>query len=227
MEPTHALPGTEGVTLTSASDAKMVAVLYATREGHTAKIAEHVAAELRTQRLQAEVHQVGDGAAASALSRCAGVLLAGSVHLGRHERELVSFIKQHRAELEHLPAAFLSVSLSEAGAERADAPADKRATARSEVRRLIDELFEHTGWHPAHVRPVAGALMYSKYNVLVRFVMKRIAKAEGASTDTSRDHEYTDWVTLDRFIDELAQEIRAAPASPGPDRDVPRAAHER
>jgi menaquinone-dependent protoporphyrinogen oxidase len=208
-------------TRTASDGGQRVAVLYATREGHTHKIAEHVAAELRTQGLLAEVHQVEAAEAGSALSHCAGVVLAGSVHLGRHERELVSFIKQHRAELERLPAAFLSVSLSEAGAEQTDAPTDKRTKAQADVRRLIDELFEQTGWHPARAKAVAGALLYSKYNVLVRFVMKRIAKAEGASTDTSRDHEYTDWATLDRFIDELAQEIRgplsssASAAAPG------------
>jgi len=50
---------------------------------------------------------------------------------------------------------------------------------------------------------VAGALSYTKYNFLVRFVMKRIAKAQGASTDTSRDHELTDWEALDHIVDEL------------------------
>jgi menaquinone-dependent protoporphyrinogen oxidase len=33
--------------------------------------------------------------------------------------------------------------------------------------------------------------------------MKRIARASGGSTDTSRDHEYTDWEALDRLVDEL------------------------
>jgi menaquinone-dependent protoporphyrinogen IX oxidase len=33
--------------------------------------------------------------------------------------------------------------------------------------------------------------------------MKRIAKAQGASTDTSRDHELTDWEALDRIVDEV------------------------
>jgi hypothetical protein len=57
---------------------------------------------------------------------------------------------------------------------------------------------------------VAGALLYSKYNPLVRFVMKRIAKEAGAATDTSRDYEYTDWVGLDRFVVELAEAFAAA-----------------
>ena len=46
--------------------------------------------------------------------------------------------------------------------------------------------------------------MYSKYNFLVRFFMRRIAQKEGGDTDTSRDYEYTDWEALDRLVDEVA-----------------------
>jgi len=56
-----------------------------------------------------------------------------------------------------------------------------------------------TGWHPARVELVAGALPYSKYNFLIRYVMRRIAAKEGGDTDTSHDYEYTDWEAVDRF----------------------------
>jgi menaquinone-dependent protoporphyrinogen oxidase len=51
--------------------------------------------------------------------------------------------------------------------------------------------------------------MYSKYNWFIRFVMKRIARRAGASTDTSRDHEFTDWVALDRFVNEFAALVKS------------------
>src|SRR5262249_10815010 len=99
---------------------------------------------------------------------------------------------------------FLSVSLSEAGAEDAGAPPEKRAAAAVTVEQMIQRFLTETGWHPQRIKAVAGALMYSRYNRLVRFVMKRIAKASGGSTDTSMDHEYTDWAALNRLVDELA-----------------------
>jgi menaquinone-dependent protoporphyrinogen oxidase len=34
-----------------------------------------------------------------------------------------------------------------------------------------------------------------------------ISKMAGGSTDTSRDHEYTDWKALTRFADEIAAEV--------------------
>ena len=70
-------------------------------------------------------------------------------------------------------------------------------------------LWADAGWHPERVVPVAGALRYSQYNFLVRFVMKRIARKSGGSTDTTRDHDYTDWAALDRFVSEFADEVVA------------------
>jgi menaquinone-dependent protoporphyrinogen oxidase len=60
------------------------------------------------------------------------------------------------------------------------------------------------------VKPVAGALLYTKYNFIVRFVMKQIVKKKSGSTDTSRDHEYTDWAALDRFVEDLLHDVPAA-----------------
>ncbi len=95
------------------------------------------------------------------------------------------------------------MSLSEAGAEDASATPEHRALAAADVQKMIDAFLKETGWHPSKVHGVAGALSYTKYNCLIRFVMKRIAKAQGASTDTSRDHELTDWEALDHIVDEV------------------------
>jgi hypothetical protein len=98
------------------------------------------------------------------------------------------------------------VSLSEAGAEDEDAPPERRKQAADDARRMIDAFLEETKWHPSRIKAVAGALMYSKYNFLVRLVMKRIARAAGGDTDTSRDYDYTNWADLDSLVEELVDE---------------------
>jgi menaquinone-dependent protoporphyrinogen oxidase len=183
---------------------KPVLVLYATREGHTRRIAEHIAATVRARGHDAQVVDAAHVPAGFSLDAYAAAVIAASVHAGQHEKEIVEFVNLHRAELEHIPAVFLSVSLSEAGVEDPASTPERRAQAAADVQRMIDAFLKATGWHPSKVRAVAGALSYSKYNFLVRFVMKRIAKAQGASTDTSRDHELTDWAALDHIVDELS-----------------------
>jgi len=168
-------------------------------------MAEHVAATFRARGFNADVLDVGGEPPPQCdLTRYAAAIVAASVHVGKHEREMVEFVKAHRAELERIPSAFLSVSLSEAGAEDTSAAPERRRNAAADVRRMIDEFLRETGWSPTRVHPVAGALLYRQYGAIVRLVMRFIAKQAGATTDTSRDHEYTDWQALDRFADELA-----------------------
>jgi menaquinone-dependent protoporphyrinogen oxidase len=189
-------------------DPKRIGVFYATREGQTQRIAEHVAAGFRRHGFEVEIGNVREKAAIG-LDHLSAAVLAASVHVDRHESEMVTFVKRHRTELERLPVAFVSVSLSEAGVERAGATAEQRAQASAAVHALIEKFVRQTGWRPRRVKPVAGALLYTKYNPLIRFVMKQIVKRAGGDTDTSRDYEYTDWVALDRFVEEFVREIQA------------------
>lgn len=201
---------------------KRVAVFFATRDGHTEKVARHIATALGESGLEVDLMNVGDETGPIQFELYDGAVLAASVRVGRHEKEMARFVRAHRAELERIPAAFLSVSLSEASAEDQRRPPADRVASIGNVRKMIDAFLGETGWHPAHVKPVAGALVYTHYNPLVRFVMKRIAKSAGADTDTSRDFEYTDWVALDRFAAEMAREILSSASAPSATPQHPR-----
>jgi menaquinone-dependent protoporphyrinogen oxidase len=191
---------------------KPIGMFYATREGQTERIAQHIATGLRARGFLAELRNVVDVRQID-LTQYDAVVLAASVHLGRHEPEMLRFVKGHRDELDKLPTAFLSVTLSEAGAERVNSTPEERARFAADVQKVLDDFFETAQWQPKRMKPVAGALLYTKYNFLVRFLMKRIARKVGAETDTSRDYEYTDWAALDQFIDEFCGEIVPEAAS--------------
>jgi hypothetical protein len=86
----------------------------------------------------------------------------------------------HLTELECIPTAFLSVSLSQAGTQDLTAPPERREKAANDVQRIIDMFLADTGWHPSRIQAVAGALMYSKYNFILRGIMKGIARPQEA-----------------------------------------------
>ena len=186
---------------------KPLLILYATREGQTRRIAEHLAATGRTRNLAADVINVSEIPAGFSLDNYSAAVLAASVHMQKHEPEMKSFVVKNRASLERMPTVLLSVSLSEAGAEDPAATPEHRTQSAEDAEKMIRAFLDETGWHPRHVRAIAGALMYSKYNFVVRFIMKRIARQAGAPTDTSRDYEFTDWEALDRILDELTSDL--------------------
>jgi menaquinone-dependent protoporphyrinogen oxidase len=52
---------------------------------------------------------------------------------------------------------------------------------------------------------VAGALKYTQDDFFKRLMLQMISKSSGGSTDTSKDHEYTDWTALARFVSDFTQ----------------------
>ncbi|HTR57955.1 MAG TPA: flavodoxin domain-containing protein, partial [Casimicrobiaceae bacterium] len=194
---------------------KAVVILYATREGQTRRIAEHLAKMLRAHDCAVDVLDVAqDSPTAFDLARYAAAIVASPVHIGKHERSVVAFVKKHRAQLHRIPCTFLSVSLSHAGAVDPNATAERRRSAAANVQKMIAEFLRQTGWKPTRVHPVAGALLYRQYGVVIRLMMLFIARLVGTSTDTTRDHEYTDWREVEAFAAELAESVNGAARSP-------------
>lgn len=188
-------------------------ILFATREGHTHHVAEHVAQRVIEAGATADV--VSATNMDLDLTPYDAAILAASVHLGRHNAQMKRFVIRHRAALERIPTAFLSVSLTEATAEDTHATAAARDEARATVDQLIEDFFEATGWRPTEAQPVAGALLYTRYGWLVRLIMKRIAAQAGGPTDVHHDYVLTDWSLLDLFVGTfLATQVLRAPGPP-------------
>ena len=180
-----------------------VLVLYGATEGQTAKIAKYIA-----EKLNADGHDVEtkDGANLPddfSLEPFDAVIIGASVHYGRHQKYIRELIKKNLDVLNRKPAAFFSVS----GA--AGSPHEKDHTG---VRKLVDKFIEETGWRPARTEVFGGAILYTQYNIFKRLMMKMILQSAGGPTDTSRDHELTDWNAVTRFAGAFAAEYLNKPA---------------
>jgi menaquinone-dependent protoporphyrinogen oxidase len=176
-----------------------VAIVYASTHGHTGKIVDRIADTMRAEGLNVEVAEVGDGAD-GLIRTCDAVVVAGSVHRGSHQPELVEFVRRHRHLLQGRPSAFVSVSLTAAD--------DEDAEMRAETRRMVDEFVEDTAWTPDRTVTVAGAFQFSKYNPFERLVMRLIARRHGTEIDPWEDLELTDWKAVGQFAQEFVSRLR-------------------
>jgi menaquinone-dependent protoporphyrinogen oxidase len=190
-------------------------IIYATREGQTRHIAEHLGKLPQLQNRTCEVIDAAQLPDDFSLDTYSAVVVCASLHLGQYEPEIVKFVRDNCSKLQSMPlTCFVSVSLAEASVENAQAPAEHRAASQAQLKRTTDKFLHATGWQPTYVKSVAGALRYSQYGLVTRFVMKRIARREFMSTDTSHDYEFTDWNDLDRFFQEVfvtTKELQLAP----------------
>jgi menaquinone-dependent protoporphyrinogen oxidase len=170
-----------------------ILVLYGTSHGQTAKIARALAARLTANGADADVEDVAFSDPCPA--DYDAIVVAASVHARGYQRTVGQWLRDHVKDFDNRPTAFLSVCLS---------VRSKIEKSRDEARAIPQRYVESLGWKPTIVKPVAGALPYTKYNLLTRWIMRRIAAAEGGDTDTSRDYEYTDWQDLRAFADRFA-----------------------
>jgi menaquinone-dependent protoporphyrinogen oxidase len=180
------------------------AVFYATREGQSELVAQRVASDVRSRTIEADVINVKDIRGHVDWDAYDAAFVIASVHAGHHEKEMIEFVQRSKGELERLNAAFLSLTLSQAGAELESNTLAQREAAHADALRMVATFATETGWRFEHSLTVAGALRYSKYNFLVRWVMKRIARKAGFDGTTSRDYEFTNWPAVDRFVTEYA-----------------------
>jgi menaquinone-dependent protoporphyrinogen oxidase len=170
-----------------------ILIAYGTSEGQTAKIADYLAEVIRAQGHDVYPMNIERGAPAPA--GYDAVIVGASVHKGKHQRWVVDYARRNCPALEYLPSGFFSVSL---------AIADETEEGRREAEGYVETFVKETGWYPEKVGLFAGALVYTKYNFLLRWLMRRIARTKGSrDLDTRRDYVYTDFVAVKRFAEEF------------------------
>jgi len=167
--------------------AQKLLVIYATVHGQSALIADRIADEAMQSGVEATVRDIRS-ASRRDLARCDSVVIVASVQFGRHPRAVERFVKRNRDRLGSLRSAFVSVSGSAA-----------RPETRPEAEAVARKFFASTGWYPDEYELAGGALKFTRYNFLLRFMIKRIYAREGKPIDTKRDYDFTDWDAVRRF----------------------------
>jgi menaquinone-dependent protoporphyrinogen oxidase len=174
-----------------------IIVLYASVEGHTARIAARLAAHLAAAGHSVDARQAEAGAALPALEAYDAIVVGASVHYGHHPAFLAAQLRRQRAVLASRPGAFFSVSLS------ADGPGRKPEAAGRYVKKFLGS----ARWQPRDTATFGGALRYSAYPAWKRILVGLFVRVAGGDTDKSRDYEYTDWRAVEDFAAALAQSL--------------------
>ena len=180
-----------------------MAIVYASTEGQTKKIVGRIEERLSAAGMVVEVVSAAEVEAAAA-SDADAVIVAGSVHQGQHQKDLVEFVKASAPEWRDKKTAFVSVSMAMAAlSDEGSGEAGVGESGRAEAQKYVDGFAAQSGWQPPRVLCVAGALRFTQYDWLKRQLMKMISKKQGFTGDAGKDHEFTDWDQVDRFVDDF------------------------
>jgi len=184
--------------------ASEVPVFYATTHGQTRRIAHRLSTMMRERGFDSRAI---DMASADAdfidWTRVRAVIVGASVRGQHHQHAAERFVKSYAADLAQHPSIFFSVSL---------AAASHDPSKQDAARKLAADFPMQFGWHPDTVLCFAGRLAYTRYRTIMRFILKHIARKAGLPTDTSRDHEFTNWDQVARLADGVEQMTRNSTA---------------
>jgi len=181
-----------------------ILIVYGSAYGQTERIAQRLAQGLTQAGHRVTTCKGDDLREELSPASYDGFVIAASVLYGRHQRYVEAFVRRHVDLLNAAPSAFVSVC----GAAAGSAPEGPRL-----AQGYADKFLRETGWHAQTTRWFAGALPYTRYGLLTRWMMKMISRRTGRPTDTSRDYDFTDWDEVDRFAQELAETLATPEAA--------------
>jgi menaquinone-dependent protoporphyrinogen oxidase len=177
-------------------------IVYGSEEGQTAKIAQHMAALGRDRQHAVDLVHGKNIAGGFNLDNYDAVVVGASIHMGHHQKYMIDFAKRYRSALAPKLTAFFTVCLT----AKSDKPADQ-----AQVEQYVDEFIRATDWCPDQIAAFAGALLYSQYGLIKRWIMKSISKQTGGDLDATHDYEYTNWELVDEFADTFLTAVVGAP----------------
>lgn len=169
-----------------------ILVCYGTGEGQTEKVTDRLADELTARGhdpTTPKVNAVGSGLDVADFD---AVLVGASIHFGRHQKAIRTFVTANRDVLVTKPTGFFQVS----GASANEDGATEAVT-----------YVESTNWRPDRIGLFGGAIRVSEYGFLLRSLMKRVVKSGFPDVDASGDVEFTDWESVDAFATFVEERI--------------------
>lgn len=176
-----------------------ILIAYGTGNGQTERIVRRIGEQLAGAGIQSDIHRADRVPPNVSLKGFDGFIVGASVRYGRHQRYVRRFVRRNVPWLGAVPSLFVSVSGSAAGTSAGDA---------AKVQGYIDKFLHGTGWKPSMVKPVAGAVAWSQYGPLIRWMLRRKVKHDGGNlAEFEVDRELTDWHTVEVAAADFGQAL--------------------
>eukprot|EP00903_Cladosiphon_okamuranus_P000820 g818.t1 len=136
-----------------------------------------------------QLHNVSDPSGGLTVSTYDKVIVAGSVHSGKHQPDLQLFVFANRDRFNDLPGMLVSVSLAAAFADTA-----------AEAKSYVDTFLEAAQWRPAQIALVAGAVKPGIYDWFQQSALLEGDLSAHLDEDLQGTKEFTDWAGLGQKV---------------------------
>ncbi|MDO4781951.1 MAG: menaquinone-dependent protoporphyrinogen IX dehydrogenase [Capnocytophaga felis] len=168
-------------------------IIYASVDGQTKKICEHIKEVLLSKNQKAEIIPITDFR--ENLNDFDKIILASSIRYGKHNQDIVKLIDENHELLNAKKSAFISVNLVARKAEK------RQADTNPYVIKFLNKI----KWKPTEVEVFAGKINYKLYGFLDKLIIKLIMTITKGPTSSDAEIEYTDWDNVTSFAERFAK----------------------
>ena len=166
-------------------------IIYSSTDGHTKTICERITNFLNDEYL-VELVSLEDAKKID-LTNFEKIIIGASIRYGKHSKKLYKFINLNKNILDQKQCAFFSVNVV----------ARKPEKNTAETNPYINKFLKISKWKPNKIGVFAGKVDYPNYNFFDKYIIKFIMFITKGPTDTSQSYEFTDWLKVDDFSEEL------------------------
>ena len=165
-------------------------IIYSTTDGQTTRICN----KLIEKNFNNNVKLCSiDEAIREDLKKYKKIIIGASIRYGKHNSDVLNFVKKNINVLNKLKTAFFSVNVV----------ARKKEKNTPSTNPYVIKFIKQTDWKPTYVGVFAGKVDYPSYRFFDKYIIKFIMWLTKGPTDVSKSYEFTNWSEVEKFGEKI------------------------
>tara|TARA_B100001109_G_C18722518_1_gene407987 strand:+ start:214 stop:735 length:522 start_codon:yes stop_codon:yes gene_type:complete len=165
-------------------------IIYSTTDGQTTRICN----KLIEKNFNNDVKLCSiDEAIREDLKKYKKIIIGASIRYGKHNPDVLNFVKKNINVLNKLKTAFFSVNVV----------ARKKEKNTPSTNPYVIKFIKQTDWKPTYVGVFAGKVDYPSYRFFDKYIIKFIMWLTKGPTDVSKSYEFTNWSEVEKFGEKI------------------------
>ena len=161
-------------------------IIYSTTDGQTIKICNKLAEENSSDNVKVcSLNNVDK----EDLDRYNKIIIGASIRYGKHNQNVLDFVKRKIKILNKAKTAFFSVNVV----------ARKKEKNTPLTNPYVIKFIKQTNWQPTKIGVFAGRVDYPSYRLFDKYIIRFIMWLTKGPTDISKSYEFTNWEEVKKF----------------------------
>tara|TARA_Y100001954_G_C15525806_1_gene461656 strand:+ start:131 stop:652 length:522 start_codon:yes stop_codon:yes gene_type:complete len=161
-------------------------IIYSTTDGQTIKICDKLVKDCFNNN--AKLCSLKD-VIEEDLNSYNKIIIGASIRYGKHNPNVLKFVKRNIQILNKVKSAFFSVNVV----------ARKKEKNTPSTNPYVTKFIKQTNWEPTKIGVFAGKVDYPSYRIFDKYVIRFIMWLTKGPTDISKSYEFTNWDEVKKF----------------------------